>query len=207
MDNLFFRTISKMVDLVWLNLLTLICALPVITAGASLTAMYSVLLRMAENEEGKITSRFFASYKENFVNATKVWICVLAIGAVCLANLTLIKKGVMGGMPGIARACTICIVIIILILVAFLLYFLPLLGRYDQTLPVTCKNAFLLASAYLPRTLCMMIISLFPVALMLLSNYFLWLWFLYGLSFSGYFSAMLLVRIFEKTEKVSANES
>ena len=207
MDNFFFRTVNKIVDLVWLNILTLICALPVITMGASLTAMYSILLKMANNEEGKIASDFFASYKENFANATKVWLGVLAIGGVCAGNLALIKNGVMDGMGILAKASTVCLIFILLVLAAFMLYFLPLLARFDQTFGITFKNAFLLAGAYLPRTVCMIIISLFPLALMLLSNYFLWLWFLYGFSFTGYFCAMLLVRIFEKVEKGNADES
>ena len=193
-------------DLLWLNILTLICALPIITMGASLTAMYSVLIKMARNEEGYITRSFFAAYRENFGNATKVWICVLLVGAVCFLNLNLIKSGIMSGMPGMANACTVCIILILLIVFSFLLYFWPLLGRYDKSLSGNIKNAFLLAAAYLPRTICMLIISLFPLALMTISDYFLWLWFAYGFSFSGYFCAMLLVRIFDKTEEASGNE-
>ena len=66
MDNAFYRAVGKMVDLIWLNLLTVLCCIPVVTAGASLTAMYYVSLRMVKNEESSITKNFFKSFKENF---------------------------------------------------------------------------------------------------------------------------------------------
>ena len=65
MDNPFFQFIGKLVDLVWLNILTLVCCLPVFTAGAALSAMYSVLIKMALKEEGVITKPFFRAFKEN----------------------------------------------------------------------------------------------------------------------------------------------
>ena len=65
MDNPFFQFIGKLVDLVWLNILTLVCCLPVFTAGAALSAMYSVLIKMALKEDGVITKPFFRAFKEN----------------------------------------------------------------------------------------------------------------------------------------------
>ena len=41
--------LSKVADLVILNLLVLLCCIPVITAGAALTGMHYVLLKMARD--------------------------------------------------------------------------------------------------------------------------------------------------------------
>ena len=57
--------LSKISDLVVLNLLVLLCCIPVITAGAALTGMHYVLLKMARNEEGYIARSYFKSFKEN----------------------------------------------------------------------------------------------------------------------------------------------
>ena len=38
------------------------------------------------------------------------------------------------------------------------------------------------------------------LALMLLSDYFFWLWFLYGLSYPGYLIARIMLTVFQKTE-------
>ena len=51
MDNKFFVFMGKIADLIILNLLCLVCCLPIVTAGASITAMFYVTLKMVRNEE------------------------------------------------------------------------------------------------------------------------------------------------------------
>ena len=51
--------LTTIAELAHLNLLTLLCCLPLITAGASLTAMHSVLVKMSRKEEGYIGRMFF----------------------------------------------------------------------------------------------------------------------------------------------------
>jgi uncharacterized membrane protein YesL len=66
----------------YLNLLWLVCSLPIVTIGASTTALYYVTLKIAENEEGDITQQFFRSFKANFKQATVLWLILLAVGIV-----------------------------------------------------------------------------------------------------------------------------
>ena len=49
----FQRFLNKMADLLILNLIALLMCLPIITAGASLTAMHYVLLKMVRGAEGR----------------------------------------------------------------------------------------------------------------------------------------------------------
>ena len=51
MDGKLLENFNKITDLITLNLLWLICCLPVITAGASTSALYQVTLQIAENRE------------------------------------------------------------------------------------------------------------------------------------------------------------
>lgn len=201
MDNLFFRTVGKLVDLIWINILTLVCALPVVTGGASLSAMYYLLMRMSENDEGALTRGFFRAFRENFKNATKVWLGILAVLLVYLYNFYLLNAGILDGFGILKKVSLVLIVAILLITVMIANYVFALFARYDSGPKQTLKNAALLTFAFFPRSLCMVIISLFPLALMMLSNYFFWLWFLYGLTYPGYLIAMLMVAVFEKTEK------
>ena len=200
MDNPFFRLVGKLVDLVWLNILTLICCIPVFTAGAAFSAMYHVLIKMVLKEDGTITKPFFREFKNNFKIASKVWIPSLLILVVMGMNAYLIKQGILSPYPKLMIAAGVSIGIIIIFIVMFLNYFLPMLSRYENELGQYIKNAMLMTIAYFPRSVCIVIIWLFPFALMTLSNYFVWFWFLYGLSFPGYLNAMLLGNIFIKTE-------
>lgn len=201
MDNLFFRTMSKITDLVWLNILTLLGCLPVITGGASLTAMYSVLLRMVRDEEGSVTRNFIRGFRENFKNATKVWIVALLAALFFFMDFNILRQGVLDGYDTLYKVSIAAITILIVLLLMILQYTFPLLARYDRDLKGTLRNAVIIMVARVPRTVSMLIIWLFPVALMILSNYFLWFWFLYGLAFPGYFCSMVLRTVFEKFEE------
>ena len=53
----------------------------------------------------------------------------------------------------------------------------------------------------------MTVIVFFPLALTMLSNYFFWLWFLYGFTFPGYFIAMLMLRVFKKVAPQEEEET
>lgn len=206
MDNAFFRFVGKVTDLIWLNILTLICCLPLITAGAAISAMYAVLIKRVLNEEGTVTRPFFKAFKENFKNSTMVWIPALIILLILSLNMYLIFQGVLDLYGNLYIVAGISIGIIGAAVLMFLNYALPLFARYDSDAKQTMKNALLMMLAYFPRSLCMIVIWLFPLALMMLSNVFLLFWFIYGLSFPGYFNAMLLGNIFAKTEEATEHE-
>ena len=80
-DGPVMRFLGKVADMMILNLLVLICSIPIITMGASLTAMHYVALKVVREEESYITKDFFRSFKMNFKQATKLWLVVLVVGA------------------------------------------------------------------------------------------------------------------------------
>ena len=63
MDNKFFVFMGRVADLLLLNFLCILCCIPVVTAGASITALYYVTLKMARDEESYIARSFFRSFK------------------------------------------------------------------------------------------------------------------------------------------------
>ena len=92
MDNGLFRALGKLADLMLLNILFLVCSLPIFTIGASFTAMYYVTLKLAENEEGYIARGFLKSFKQNFKQATIIWLILLFFGIVLVLNPTQLKN-------------------------------------------------------------------------------------------------------------------
>ena len=83
-DNGFWRFMGKLWDALVLNILWMVCCIPLVTVGAATTAVYYVALKLARDEEGYVISSFFKSFKENFRQATALWL-VLAAGAAALA--------------------------------------------------------------------------------------------------------------------------
>ena len=91
LDNPVMRFLGKLFDLMYLNLLFLLCSIPIVTIGASLTAMYSVALKMVKNEETYIGKDFFKSFRMNFKQGTIIWILFLLIGWVMYADTQIVK--------------------------------------------------------------------------------------------------------------------
>lgn len=79
-DNPVWRFIGKFGDLIILNVLWFVCSIPIFTIGASTTAVYYVTLKLARNDDGYTIRSFFKSFKENFKQATIIWLIMLAVG-------------------------------------------------------------------------------------------------------------------------------
>ena len=80
-DNMFFAIMGVLFDLIILNVLTLLCCLPVVTAGASFTAMHSVLWRMVRHEETYVARQFFDSFKRNLKQSLLPWLAFHGVDA------------------------------------------------------------------------------------------------------------------------------
>ena len=91
MNNKFFSFMSEVADLCILNIICVVCCIPVITAGASITAMYYVTLKMVRNEEAYIVRSFFKSFKQNFKQATIINLIMLLIGLILYVDLNVSK--------------------------------------------------------------------------------------------------------------------
>lgn len=97
-DNPFFMFMSRIWDLMILNFLAVLLCLPVITAGASVTALYYITLKMAEDRESHIYRSFLKAFRDNLVQSTAIHLIVTAAGAVLLLDFWYFVLG--GRAPG-----------------------------------------------------------------------------------------------------------
>ncbi len=93
LENPFWNFVAKLVDAIWLNLIFIIFSLPVITIGASATAMYTVTLKMVRDREGYMFKGFYKAFKENFKQATNIWIIVAILATVLWIDLRVLING------------------------------------------------------------------------------------------------------------------
>ena len=61
-DNPVWRFIGKFGDLIVLNILWIITSIPIVTIGASTTAMYYVTLKLVRDEDGYTIRSYFRSF-------------------------------------------------------------------------------------------------------------------------------------------------
>ena len=151
-DSRFTQVLMKLVYSSYLSILWFICSIPIFTIGASTTALYYTCLKIVRNEEGNVTKTFFKSFKENFRQATVIWLILFAIGSFLafdfyvLYNLRLNTAMPMAAFWTILLAILIGAIIIYLI-VLFMIF--PLQASVINTTPNMFKNAFLIGTHYL----------------------------------------------------------
>ncbi|SKB99687.1 Uncharacterized membrane protein YesL [Lachnospiraceae bacterium] len=196
-DNKLVRIMELVSDLFILNLLTLICCLPVITAGAAFTAMHSVLIRIIRKESGYVAGTFFRCFREEFVRATAGWGIFLLI---------LVPAGaqIMGAVtdPGfMPKAFIVLDGAVITACLLFLSFLFPLMARFRNTLLETLKNAMTLTVLHIPVAFGMAAVGTIPLLLFLTGNLFILPFVvLFGFSVPGYICVRLYDHIFKKME-------
>ena len=198
----FQRFLNRTADLLILNLVALLMCLPVITIGASLTAMHYVLLKMVRGEEGYIVKSYFRSFKRNFVQATALWLIFLVVWSLMGSNLYMIIRG--SGRYPIWLPSSMLVGALLLIMI--MIYTFAMLSRFDAGVFHTLINAVMLTFGEMPRSLEMLVITIVPPAAFFFFSFLLPVLVLFGLSVPGYACAMIYDPIFRKIEKQIAEE-
>lgn len=197
MEGKFFNILSRIADLLWLNVLTIVCCIPVITAGASITAMYSVTLPMVKNEEGYLTRDFFKAFARNFLQATAMWAVILAGALVILADVHIIGNYA----PQFQMWLLIPMCFIVIVLLALFLYAFPLQAYFKNTVRGTLGNALKLAIAHLPYTVVFLILQAMPwIVLYYVTNIGFLVALGWGFAGIGYLCSFAYRGIFRKYE-------
>lgn len=163
LDGKLFGFFNKTADLVLLNLLWLLCSLPIVTAGASTTALYYVAMKIARNEESYIVRSFFRSFRENFRQATVIWGMELLLGAVLYFDFYF-----SGHMPSQgAKLMFIPFAVIGFVLLVTGSYVFPVLSFFENSVKNTVKNAFLMAAGNLFYTSLILLVNAGPLLTLL----------------------------------------
>lgn len=156
LDGPVLQFINKLVYSVYLNILWFICCIPIVTVGASTTALFYVSLKVAKNEEGNLTKAFFHSFRENFKQGTIIWLILLGVGIVLG-----IDGYVLYHMRFENAFWTLCTAIFFVAAAAYgvvLMYIFPLLARFDNTVGAMFKNALFIGIRFLFCTALMAVI-------------------------------------------------
>jgi uncharacterized membrane protein YesL len=167
-DNPVMVFINRIVYSVYLNILWFICCIPIVTIGASTTALFTVTLKMVKNEEGNITSQFFGAFKKNFKQSTIVWLIMLALGAVLAVD-----GYVLYHLRYENIFWTILTAIFLVVLAAYAIitmYIYPLMAHFENTIPAMFKNSIMIGVRFLLCTALMALI--YFIMLVVIINFF-----------------------------------
>ncbi len=156
---------SRLADMVWLSVLWFLCCLPVITIGASTTALYYVALKLARDEEVAITACFFKGFKENFKQGFVLNLIFLVVGAILVADYF-----IMSGVESAAGTYSSALFFVMLVwMLCIMFYAYPLQAQFVNSIRRTLMNAAVLSMRRIIDTVLIFVLNMLPVFLLLTS--------------------------------------
>lgn len=159
-DNAFFRFMSKVADALILNLFFLITSIPLVTIGASYTALYYYCTKAVGKEEGYLWRSYWKSFKLNFIQGFLMEAIFAVIALILYLDLKyLYDMAFNGGAFGWRLLFFIVVGMAVLALVTFL-YAFPLLSRFDNKTMQIIKNAAFMSIKHLSTTVPLILIFL-----------------------------------------------
>lgn len=200
-DGPISRLLSAVFDLIVINLLCVVCSLPVFTAGAAVSGAFMAARAVLQDGAAGAVGTFFSGFRENFRQATFLTLGSVVVAAALFCYYLLLRLYFEGTLYTVLL---IVLGLVAFIFLAILAYAIPLLTRYKNTLREHIHNALILSVLYFPRTLLMVFLHALPFILFFMIPmafvYTLLFWLMLGVSVILLVDAMLLRGVFERLE-------
>jgi len=202
-DNPIINLLGRITDMMILNVITLLLCVPVITAGAAITANYYCCLKIRRDEDSGILKMYFKSFKDNFRQSTILFFIVLAILAIPSYMLYVVQNMYVDEAPTYIRIMLSAAVLLAAFLTTMVF---PVQSRFSNKVLNTLKTSMLLAFSNPFRTLLILIVTVVPIYLTYNFMVLLPAMLLFGVSVPAFISVLLYNKAFLKMEK-AANEA
>lgn len=194
-DSKFTQAMSRVADLVILNVLFLVSCIPLVTVGAASTALYTVCFRIGTDREQGVFLSYFRAFRENFKQGTILWLIFVVFLGAGIVNVFLFYS-----MEGPLHYLSLLMTAILIFGILMYSYAFPLISQFSNATLPTLKNAFCLSLGYLPRSLVIAVLNVFPLALALVDLYLFvqvgFIWAFVYFSAAAYINALLLKKVF-----------
>lgn len=200
---------AMVANLFMVNLLFIICCLPVVTVGASFAALNKVAKDVVlDKGDTAVFKPFFRAFCENFKQATIIWLIVAIVLA--FAAWSVILSAAMG--DAVLNLSQTIFGIVAIVVLAVALYLFPLIVRFQNGLGRHLRNAIILAVANLPRTILITAFNAIPFLVTYnctLDTILNWgfYWIIAGPAVGAYFTNWLLNPVFSKFEPKEITEN
>ena len=189
--------LSRVWDLIVLNLLFLIFSIPIVTIGVSTTALYRVLFNYHNGNDFRTIAPFWNAFRDNFKSSIILSLILLIPTSLLAYYLIFTFSGQAHtlGFLGIYVLATLIIAMIIA-------YVWPLQAHFHNTALKTLKNAVILALGHWGKSLIIAILNLFPILHIFIDPVsFLQMspfWILIGFSAIAFLNSKIILSIFKK---------
>lgn len=200
-DSLLIRFLTRVCDLLFLNIVLVLSCATVVFSGAAVTSLYTITLKMIRGEDCAPVRDFFRALRGGFLPSCPATILMFAD----VTLLAVLRSALYAETPLMPPALFVLLAIIAVFLTALLSWLFPLLARFENTFSRHLGNAARLAVVNLPVTFLLTIVNLLPLLLgtflpALLGVVFAF-WLLFGFAAGAWVNSFYLNRIFEALHK------
>ncbi len=196
LDSPLMNFLGRVCDIMILNVLVIVFSLPIFTAGAAITAAYSVSYKMVKNEESYIIKGFWKAFKENFKQSTVIWLIFLAVFMVLFFDYRIMFYSEVE-LNKLVQYGVIAVTAIIAMGFSFVF---PIQARFSNTVKNTIKNAFLIAISHLPSAILFVVSYAVPVVIFYFMPQIGPVVLMLGCGILPYSKSFLFLKIFKKYE-------
>ncbi len=167
-----------------INVLFVITSLPIFTIGASLTAAYSMSMRLQDDKEETVLAGYISEFKRNFKQATLTFFLVLLAAAIMTAEVLLVRTQERGSL--MAQFYTVVLIFESIGMALVLPFLFPLIAAYENTFWNTIRNAFYMSVGYTWSAVKIIVAWAAPVIICLvypvifITIWYLWLLLIFG---------------------------
>lgn len=206
LENPFMQFLSKVFDLIVLNIIFILTCIPVFTIGASLSALYDVSLKMVRKRDTYVIKGYFHAFVSNFKQSTIIWIfCVFLFFFFQYDYMIITSQNSIG-----FQVVRILFFMVLFILIAAFFYIFPIASHFVCTIRQLIRNAFLMSLGHLPYTLIFFVyyaaVYFIATRSVTLLGGAIAISMICGFSVTAYLFSIIFSRIFKKYEPEESEE-
>lgn len=201
-DSPLYTFLSTLWNVVKINILWLVCSLPIITLGPATVAAFSVCLKMVDDREGDVGRQFIKAFKENMKQGIPLGLLFLFCSYVIYLDFEINRALEEGSWALIIFGIVACFTFGMSFIYAF-----PLSARYENTMVNTLKNSVRIATRYFVRTIVLVAVIAVEVFLFLWNSTTLFFGILMGPVCIFFTISGAAMYMFRQIEKENADRS
>lgn len=155
---------TKVGDCILLSLLWIVASLPLVTIGASTTALYYSVIKVLREESGGVWKSFWHSFRVNFKQSTLIGVPILLACVFWAMTLEAMAVADQSGEPLYTVA-----MVLLGFAVMWLHYIFSYLARFTDKTRVVLRNSFLICIMNFPRSLLLLVVFVLLVIVMFMA--------------------------------------
>lgn len=162
-ENTLFQIFTKVAGVIQLSLLWFLFSIPIITIGASTTALYYTTNKTLFKNRGYIAQEFLNAFKSNFKQSTIAWVVILFFYILAVLDFYILRAfSTLADYPNMDY---IVLIILLALVTCWANYLFPCIAKFANTTGKLLKNTLIMALLNLPWTIFLLIPFVIAVAL------------------------------------------